>query len=522
MNVTFYTGFTKRVNSTKRPSGGTTLSVALKDDTSIESPVFRLDKGNNAAYMNYNYCQFNGAYYYIDDVVLTNRNIYEYHCRKDVLATEKNRILASTQYVTRSTNRYNVKTIDAAYPATGVVKSSTTQATFNTSGFSGLSTVVNSTAVLGIIGGSIATSEIANSRFGAVTYYIMNMSTLAKFINYLTLDTSYFAIEGSDLPEGMQKALINPFQYIVSCFIIPCSYDSVYSQLHSWSSVASTSTIEFGYQFSFDTQSTKCAKLLQGLATFSPRAVSTIIRAWQWDVELPKHEQTYNAVTGESTDRDYLNKAPYTTHHIFADPFGQVLIDSDFMMANNYKVRISCDVDIITGKGYMNISNQNESTIINRVPSQVGVNLPLAQVSIDQLAVQQAETKGVASLVSGLVGVGSNLASGNVVGAINSGITAFTGSVNAQADEMRAKQPTVQKSGVQDSLFSFVYPAITHTFSLVTEMDKDRFGAPCNVYGQLSYFEGFCQVDSPVYGSAIRADDNLSVIQFLKGGIYLE
>ena len=41
MNVTFFT-FAKKVNSTKRPSGGSSYSVTLKEGCSILQPSIRL------------------------------------------------------------------------------------------------------------------------------------------------------------------------------------------------------------------------------------------------------------------------------------------------------------------------------------------------------------------------------------------------------------------------------------------------------------------------------------------------
>ena len=53
ITVTLYS-FTKRENSTKRPSsGGTSYSCVLIDDTSLMKPVFKLDIGSNPIGKNY-------------------------------------------------------------------------------------------------------------------------------------------------------------------------------------------------------------------------------------------------------------------------------------------------------------------------------------------------------------------------------------------------------------------------------------------------------------------------------------
>lgn len=91
-----WSGFSKRKNSTKQPVGtGTAITLTLKDDTSIIQPVFVL-AGN---YFTYNYVQFAGRYYYVDDVVSIRNGLCEIHCNIDVLATYKTAIQATNAFV---------------------------------------------------------------------------------------------------------------------------------------------------------------------------------------------------------------------------------------------------------------------------------------------------------------------------------------------------------------------------------------------------------------------------------------
>lgn len=88
--------FSKKKNSTKQPTGAAvTKSVKLKEGTSLEQPVFILDGQQHG----YNYAQFGSVYYYIDDVVIAKNNITELHCSRDLLATFKSEIQASSVYV---------------------------------------------------------------------------------------------------------------------------------------------------------------------------------------------------------------------------------------------------------------------------------------------------------------------------------------------------------------------------------------------------------------------------------------
>lgn len=97
-SVSFGT-FSKRINSTKRPGGlGDTRNVKLKDTTSVDHPTFILT-GND---FNYNYAKWDDRYYFISDIRSRHDNLIEIDCELDVLATYKDYILGSTQYVSYS------------------------------------------------------------------------------------------------------------------------------------------------------------------------------------------------------------------------------------------------------------------------------------------------------------------------------------------------------------------------------------------------------------------------------------
>lgn len=108
VTLKYWTGFSKRINSTKQPTGGTTITGVLKAPTSVETPVFELNGISDTI----NYMEWGGRYYYVKDVIhLTNDNI-EVHCDADVLATYKNNILATKAFVEYSDYAYNVNLLD--------------------------------------------------------------------------------------------------------------------------------------------------------------------------------------------------------------------------------------------------------------------------------------------------------------------------------------------------------------------------------------------------------------------------
>lgn len=104
MDVTAYTFFNKRKNSTKRPSGGHKRNVVLLDDVSLYSPIFQSEYWD----YNDNYCYWANRYYYVTDVVTLRQNLFEVHCEIDPLATWKDDIMATTAFVTFSTSSFDI------------------------------------------------------------------------------------------------------------------------------------------------------------------------------------------------------------------------------------------------------------------------------------------------------------------------------------------------------------------------------------------------------------------------------
>ena len=99
----------KKRNSTMLPAvAGTAMDVALKGTTSLLSPVFII----SADSITWNYCEYEGRYYFVDNITSIRDGLWEVSCTEDYLATWKAEILASTQYVSYSTNVFNSRLFD--------------------------------------------------------------------------------------------------------------------------------------------------------------------------------------------------------------------------------------------------------------------------------------------------------------------------------------------------------------------------------------------------------------------------
>lgn len=111
MEAVFYS-FNKRRNSTKQPTGGTTIDVNLKAVTDMRSPILVLSYSGIPAF---NYFSLDGKYYWIDSIESIRDNVWAIHGRIDVLASYKNEILGSSAYVLYDTTA-NTEIVDSRIP----------------------------------------------------------------------------------------------------------------------------------------------------------------------------------------------------------------------------------------------------------------------------------------------------------------------------------------------------------------------------------------------------------------------
>lgn len=85
----------------------TVSDVVLKKDTSILKPVLLTNDARDVYEYNYMYIEEFGRYYFIDDIVSVNNNLWEISAHVDVLETYKAAILSNQAVIRRQTNKFN-------------------------------------------------------------------------------------------------------------------------------------------------------------------------------------------------------------------------------------------------------------------------------------------------------------------------------------------------------------------------------------------------------------------------------
>lgn len=204
INVDFF-NFSKKSNSTARPSVGTTVPVDLKKGTTFQSPTFVLRYGLND-FLNFNYAKWNDHYYFINSVTSINAAQIEVSCTEDVLATYKEEIGNYTCVIERSSHQ-SLLYPDALYLSDDSWKKDTTiiadPVGLFPNGYSG-NFIVRTTSSEGI------------------TLYYMTQEQLDDLLSFMWSDGSW----GDALNDAFTKLFFDPFKYILSIDWCPIRIDN--------------------------------------------------------------------------------------------------------------------------------------------------------------------------------------------------------------------------------------------------------------------------------------------------------
>ena len=371
--------FDKQKNSTKVPTTpGTNFNGELKESFAVTelSVTFNFGKLDYAPTYNYMYILSMRRFYFIINWIY-EAGLWTAVCAVDVLASYKTEIGNSYQYVSRANSNYDPNLVDTTYITTpdGILRQNASM--LPASFFGGDIASNQGTIVVGVVGSS-------TGNIGAVTYYAMSFGTFSNFMSNMLSSISWANISATEISEELQKALINPTQYIVSCQWFPVVFSSLTAGY-------STTQLQLGW-WTFT---------LYGTA----RVLNTVGAAWisrQSELTIPKHPQLGNPRLG------YLQCAPYSSYHLKFLPFGVFEIDSTELYDMAY-LGILVDFNLMTGDGVLKVTakpytgsyNFENAFLVSE--GKVGVTIPVGQIAADIGNFKQALALGAATGVSQLI-----------------------------------------------------------------------------------------------------------------------
>lgn len=466
MQAIFYQ-FAKRTNSTKRPSGGHEFGIDLKAPCNIINPEIKTASQSDPTGYNYCYLPTFSRYYWVKNWTYSE-GLWTASLTVDTLASYREQIGNSTEYVARSSARFDGTISDGLYPATAKVQSVTTA--FQ-GGFA--ETISGGFFVIGFI------AKAANS-IGAVTYVVMTPGNAKKLSAKLLTDVSYLSIDNAEISDSLTKILFNPYQYIVSCNYFPFSIAEITAHLPLVSSV------DVGW-WSVDIP----CWILGADNNKLTKSVS---------VSIPKHPQA-------ASRGGYCNASPYTDYTIFLQPFGVIPLDASKLWGAA-TLSIQYSVDLFTGDSILRVFTDTNQ-LVHETTAKLGVPIQLSNITFD------VPSGG------GLLQTGIAAAFGGLQAALTGG--SFSDVGNGILNAAQATNADVASKGATGSTIAFdSVPYMVARFKILVDDNNDDHGRPLCRRVQISSIPGYIMVDDPDIALAATAEEIDSVKSYMKNGFFYE
>lgn len=460
LTVKFYS-VSKAVNSTALPTGEPMAEYECRmlDACSILRPVILLNVGPqaNPTGANYAYIAEYNRYYWVSDWTV-NRGQWVATLSIDPLASWKEEIGNTFQYVLRSSSESNPTVQDSMYPATSAATWDSAVPSVNPFAHE----LGSGEYVIGIVGGSGA--------MGAVSYYVMTPAQFQSFGQKLYGDTSIYDIAAEQI--AAFKAQFNPLQYIVYCQWFPFALPKG----------EVLSAVDFGWW----QLTTQCYKL-----PANPIYIVTT------EFALPNHPQLSRGT--------YLNKSPYSRYDLIYGTFGNVPLDASGLPdTSNRTVNANMQVDLVTGYSILTVTSPGGGTLAY-ASGKIGVDISLAQIAVDYkgAAVQAVQTVG-AAIASG----GASLLTG--------GLSGISNAIDSLVPQMRTSG---SNGSIADY---YIMPRIVCQFITIAAEDNERLGRPLCERRKINTLSGFLQtVDTELQIPATSGEIEM-IKSYMEGGMHFD
>lgn len=395
MQVKFFPTFHKKPNSTAVPAAAAVavpIDGEIKGDFSPLAPVitFRsIDPQTNPAYT-YCYIPSFKRYYFCSWAFVSGQWQAAMTC--DVLGSFRNQILASSQFVARSESLPDTRIIDGLCQPKATIDWATaylTQAQIWGADYD------EGTYVVGIVGNSvgIGTGNVSRNT-GATIYYAMSKTGFTALMYAMLRSPNWMQIDTDEISENLQKALINPAQYIVSAVWLPinaATFIGTSSDVPTGADI--TQVIRLGW-WDFNLQ-TNCRILHRPTSIYDSYSRWVVIN--------------YSQHPEAATYGSWVNLAPYTKVTLDFAPFGTIDLDTTDLIAYPGVLSLHIFVHAYTGDATCYVFAGNGQTansqMIASLRANIGVQLPVGQIAVDVGKFQSAAALGLATGAAELVDI---------------------------------------------------------------------------------------------------------------------
>ena len=464
MNINIYTGFSKKKNSTKVPTGtGTAVTASLKRQTSYHNPVFVLSPVTGVSMEDISYIKYGSHYYFVTDITVVPNNVYEISCAEDPMATHRSEILGSSQYVIYSASNTDPMIADPRILA-------------EKNDYHFVSAKLQdggSDFVLDTIGCFVLTACSANYGNYFVTNYLIDHANLRALAKYLFDKDEW-------LPNfwtgGLDQLFLNAYESIISVLWVPINFSEVTTgatpvvvQLGKDNISIGGVNVE-GYVLPGDARKTYSGSLTH---------------TWHYK-------------------DDWRLAPPYTTAKLYVPGYGIVDINPCECKGGIY---VQTTVDVLTGDALTDISGDGLISIAT-LQYNLGINIPIAQMTPNAMG-------GIAQIASGIAMAGSGGAAAAVAGAA----TAVKGTV-----DLFNSTPSYKGGLGGKSWFTMPYYGIKERYIDTRPLNEFNTtnGQPLFKQVTLSTLSGYCKCENASVSIAGYDSDRDYINNVLNSGFFIE
>ncbi|MBO7694998.1 MAG: hypothetical protein J6T10_20460 [Methanobrevibacter sp.] len=478
MKLHYWTGFSKRDNSTKIPTAtATQIDVVWKEDTSIDTPSVLL-KGN---VLNIDYCYIPdfGKYYNVGAPIILTNGLTQYDLEEDVLATHKTAIGNTVAYIAYSSTGYDADIVDTRLPVKTTKtfrKHEYTATIFDDDGCYIL-TVANT------VGG-------VN---GFCTSYVCTKATIQSCASYLM---------SLDIDDRLIKSIYNPFDAIISCLWLPLDVNTIQTTY-----CTGPVSVVFG-------------DLVCDGHEITPGVYAPSIASYA--LTNPYYTNIGLFTTFTPVYTDFRKVQPYTTYSLFIPFYGLIDLNASDVQNVVDNLNVCYSIDIATGDMSVGINCLAIPGWCQTITCNIGVNCPIAQTSTNTTGTL-ASIGGTAGGVAGAIISGIT---GNVPGAIVGGMGALFSAANTALSY--SQRGLSIRGGVNGrSMIPLGNDFVLMEFAQDTE-DPDnanyiaKYGRPVGVTHAINNHSGYVQCENASIEIAGDLWERTQINTYLNGGFYYE
>ncbi len=481
MTAKFYT-FDKRRNSTKTPTiAGLTsedLSIVLKSPTSYKTPSLHVTRA--AEGFPFNYMDWSGWLYWIDDVVSVGDNRYEIRCSMDVLGTLRAWILQTTAFVLYD------ETPNSEIPDTRL-STKTVRGIRSASGqFNSIGQISTPDAAIVVLG--ITTKD-------GVSFFAMDQvmaQSLLTDVNRTELPNLFPATPSGgtieDYLEFVADELGTFFERILGC---------------SSASSAITSAIQIPVTLGAAHGNSQEIYL----ATY-PTGKRAIELDWR------SYADTLT-IAIPWTFSDWRRRAPYTSLYLFCPYFGMIALPTEELIGES-SITIEASLDLPTGEAVFEVYGYSTNHYIGTYSANLGGYYTVGSGGV-------SFSKQITTAIGATVAGAAIIASGGSAAAMAAKIggAAVAGVIGGNTPNVSSISGGGGGASIALRNTSYIFE-ITHDTTVAPDSVSASIGTPAMAQKSLGGLTGYVQtkaasVSAPFYDGVIDEVNSL-----LDGGVFIE